>query len=102
LLAAGAIRSFYVVAADEHLLRVIEMIIDLSESNNFYVFESGGLRQYVKPGLFIMMKPINHNEKKHDAVQLENLADVIIEFDGRQFDLKPDGIAITENSWKIK
>lgn len=101
LLEAGAARSFYVVATDDQLIRATEMIMGLAGNNAYYIFESGGLRQFVTPGLFIMMSRAENIEKKADLLGLECLADIRVTFNGNQFDFDINSITINENRWQL-
>jgi len=68
MLAAGASRSFFVMATDEQLVKAIDKIINLNGSDTYYICESGGLRQYVVPGVFIL---VSHHGKIKENKDLQ-------------------------------
>ena len=55
MLAAGARKSFFVMALDEQLPEAMQQVLSIIDHHDFIVCESGGLRNFVSPGLFFMM-----------------------------------------------
>lgn len=54
MLAAGADRSFFIMASDDRLPKAIDTVMELLDEGTFLVCESGGLRQWVEPGEFFI------------------------------------------------
>jgi hypothetical protein len=102
MLAAGADRSFFIMAADEELAGVIERIQSIVGDGAYYICESGGLRRYVNPGLFMIVSCHGEKERKADPFNLKDLADVFITCNGKNIDFDMDSIIIAENRWKLK
>jgi hypothetical protein len=102
MLAAGASRSFFVMATDEQLVKAIDKIINLNGSDTYYICESGGLRQYVVPGVFILVSHHGENQRKQRPSGFTGFPDAMITFDGQQHQFNRNRIIIAENSWKIK
>jgi len=102
MLQAGAQKSFFVMAKDEHVGVAFHEIEKLIPAGSLLVCESGGLRHHVVPGLFFMMKKANGEMIKPDAGKLIKLADQMITFDGEKIDFDPDAIEITDKRWTLK
>jgi hypothetical protein len=102
MLAAGASRSFFVVAAEDRLLAAIQQIIDITGKEVFLICESGGIRRWVEPGLFLMVSRVGQKDKKplsQDHVAYEHIP---ISFDGDDFSFDLNRIIIDDNRWKTK
>lgn len=102
MLAAGAQQSFFVMATDEHLGSAILEICKMAPSKVLLVCESGGLRDWVVPGVFLMMNSTISGIIKSSAEKLKLLADRLITFDGEKIDFDIDTIEITDNRWTLK
>jgi hypothetical protein len=101
-LKAGAQKSYFVMAADERQLEAIEIIRKLNNTNDFYVCESGGLRNWVKPGVFLIVHRTGTSVEKPGIGQLKDLCDRWITFDGNQFDFSTGRLEISHNAWHLK
>jgi hypothetical protein len=102
MLAAGAHQSFFVMTTDEYLGKAISRIITLIAEKSLLVCESGGLRHWVIPGLFLMMNRPGQEEQKSCSTTLKSLADRLIAFDGREMDFDLQSIKIINNRWSIR
>ncbi|MCX6240071.1 MAG: hypothetical protein NTY07_21445 [Bacteroidia bacterium] len=102
MLAAGAQQSFFVMATDKHLSEAIQEVLKILPSNALLVCESGGLRDWIVPGLFFMMNRKDNGLIKPTAEKLKLLADRLITFDGEKIDFELDTIEITGNQWILK
>lgn len=101
MLAAGACQSVFVMAADRHLPEAIEKLFLLSGHDSLIVCESGGLRNYVEPGLFIIVDNPGNMERKPSACKLAPLCDKWVTFDGEMFDFQLSSIEINHMEWSI-
>jgi hypothetical protein len=101
MLAAGAKRSFFVMAADEGLLKAWDIIQRLSGAKAFIIGESGGLRRYLKPGLFIMVGHADENKRKPDPYRYSKMADAFVIHNENDFDFNLNNLVISDNKWKI-
>ena len=54
--------------------------------------ESGGLRKFVRPGIFILCNAKGRVELKEGTDILKSLVDKIVNFDGSKFDFDIDSI----------
>ena len=102
MLKAGAQQSYFVMATDEYLGEVIQNIIRLIPSDALLVCESGGLRDWVVPGVFLMMNRKDNEILKPGTEKLKMLADRLITFDGENIDFEIDTLEITDNQWKLR
>lgn len=102
MLKAGAQQSYFAMATDEHLGEVIQNIFRLIPSDALLVCESGGLRDWVVPGVFLMMNRKDTEILKPGTERLKMLVDRLITFDGEKIDFELDAIEITDNQWKLK
>lgn len=76
MLMAGASKVYYIQCADANLEEAIRVIEPLIAPHEPIVCESAGLRQLVKPGIFIMMSSPENKTGKNE--QLKALADICI------------------------
>jgi len=102
MLKTGAKQSYFAMATDEHLGEVIQNIFRLIPSDALLVCESGGLRDWVVPGVFLMMNRNDTEILKPGTERLKILADRLITFDGENIDFELDAIEINDNQWKLK
>ena len=84
MLIAGAKKVFYIQATDKSLGLAYKKVSELINENSFVVCESGGLRDIIKPAVFIFIKNIDESKIKEKAKHLIPLADGILIFDGKK------------------
>lgn len=102
MLAAGAKRSFFISATEDNLAIALQQTIKLVSEDAFMICESGGLRKWVEPGLFLMVSrngPSAMNSSKRDLIDSEP---IWVHFDGQKFNLDLDRIVIQQKCWKTK
>ena len=100
MLAAGASRSFFIMAADSSLPRAIDAVMGLLDEGTFMVCESGGLRQWVEPDGFFVTT-LKDTEDDKSMLRYSAYPHFRVEFDGRVgFDM--NRIGHTENAWEIE
>jgi hypothetical protein len=101
-LASGAIKSYFVMAADEQLPEVMNIIESLNPIRAFFVCESGGLRKWFIPGVFLLMNRADMDQHKPGTQELRTYCDRWITFDGHQIDFSLDKLEINGNKWHLK
>ncbi len=91
MLKAGANQVFYIMAKQEHLNEAFSYLIpNLQE--RIIVCESGGLHNFIKPGLFLFVnetgKPVTKTEhlQHHPRVVLNNGTDFNLSIESIRFD----------------
>jgi hypothetical protein len=102
LFQAGSKKVYYVQAKDDHLPEVLSYFEKILTPETPVICESGGLRDLIEPGLFLMINKENNNNIKPRAIGYGKLADKWIEFNGENFNFTVDKITFADNEWKIK
>jgi hypothetical protein len=100
MLAAGASRSYFIMAPDENLPLALERIPGVLDGKSFLVCESGGLRKWIAPGIFFVMTR-NGMENRGDMTRFSSFPAIEVVFDGHGTDLDMNRIIISGNSWKL-
>lgn len=98
---AGALQTYFVMARDQQLSEAIHLILNQIPYKVAMICESGGLRQVVDPGVFLMMHKTTGAASKPGDDILPALADRVINFDGNKIDFDINTISYSENKWKI-
>ncbi len=101
-LCAGAKEVYYVQCMDNQLSLVFDKLIKLIPQDSPIICESGGLRQIIKPGIFLMINKKNNHKIKPQALRNRELADKWIEFDEQEFDFNPLNLHFSESGWTIQ
>ncbi len=87
---------------DNQLSLVFDKLIKLIPQDSPIICESGGLRQIIKPGIFLMINKKNNHKIKPQAIRNRELADKWIEFDEQKFDFNPLNLHFSESGWAIQ
>jgi hypothetical protein len=99
---AGARKVYYIQCADNNLGSIIQYIPELSENSiTPVVCESGALRNFIKPGLFILVKCNDTAEIKPEALPLFKNVDKVVSFENNKFDFDFNSINFQNNQWGI-
>lgn len=101
-LLAGAVKSFFVMASDDQLPEAMDVILGLNHADVLFVCESGGLRNWYIPNVFLMMHRAGAEIHKKEALQWRELCDRWITFDGTGIDFSLDDLYILDNSWHLR
>lgn len=101
LLEAGSSHVYYIQVKDEHLMDAFEDVLKYFDTGLPIVCESGGLRKFVKPGLFLLCNRKGKTVFKENTRYLEPLADKWINFDGSEFNFDFQSIFLVNNEWKL-
>lgn len=102
MLAAGAQKSFFVIAKNRQLLEAFSKIQSLTGPNTCLVCESGGLRNYVVPGLYFIAHNTENQNPKSTSKKLESFCNQWINFNGEEFDFSIDRLVLHNNKWSLK
>ena len=95
---AGADPVFYIEAGDSHLSDAFIQTVALCDKEQLLVCESGGLANYIKPGLLVFIQSggeIISEKKEH----VKSLADLVIK--SEEVDLLPDKLKADHGKWMI-
>jgi hypothetical protein len=101
MLDAGADLVLYVQVWDNNLDRVLPIIIENIIPGSAVICESGWARSLVDPGLFLILNRKDDTEIKENVSKFKPLADWWIEFDGDDFDFKPEDLIFENGNWKL-
>jgi hypothetical protein len=99
---AGSKEVYYVQCMDNKLPIVFDKLMKLVSKNSPIICESGGLRQIMKPGVFLIINKTNNKQIKTQAIRDRELADKWIEFDEQEFDFNPNKLQFSESGWTIQ
>jgi molybdenum cofactor guanylyltransferase len=102
LLAAGARRVFWLRVAHEHLEEGAAALLDVVDPEDFLICESNSLRTVVEPEVFLLFHHRDASEVKASARAVDDHADRVVCFDGREFDLAVDDAALCERGWAVR
>jgi hypothetical protein len=102
LLNAGAKEVYYIQTKDCNLPKVMKYLDSLISPVSPILIESGGLRNVIEPGLFLMIENLKNKEIKPNTLKYRNLADLNIEFNGEKFNIDPDKIDFSDKKWVLK
>jgi hypothetical protein len=100
MLNAGAVRSFFICCDEDILPAAIQKILELTDEQTLMVCESGGIRQFVEPGLFFIVDRAGSVGIKLNTQNLLEFENIWLTFDGLHFNLNLNEIVIHHNSWK--
>ncbi len=101
MLVAGAKEVYWIKSKIECLNNAIHELILQLDKNIFIVCESNSLRKVVIPDVFIMIKN-NMSPVKNSASDVINMADTIIESNGKEFtNFNISEIGIKNGKWKF-
>jgi hypothetical protein len=102
MLAAGALKSYFIMTLDENLGKAFKKLLPLIPENSCLVCESGGLRKWVVPGLFLILNNSIVPADKKGIEQLKPLADLWVNINDTDLDQIIDKIEINNNYWNFK
>ncbi len=103
MLKAGANRVFYVqTKTDKALPEVIKNLEYFWTKDVAVVCESGGLRRFVDPGLFVVCRSDQQTEIKPHLKKLESVVDQFILFQDAKFNFDLSRIEFENGKWIVK
>lgn len=101
-LVAGSKDVYYIQCHDDKLHLAFNKLVQYLPVDAPIICESGGLRQLIKPGIFLMINKKNNQNIKPQAIQNKGLADKWIEFDESEFDFNPGNLQFSNSGWSIQ
>lgn len=100
MLHAGAREVFYVQAYDQGIPGALDALRNHIDRESLWVCESGGLPQFVKPGILVLTSLKGRHGEKPAFRDLINHADIVTQFDGRHFTPNPlSKLKPQKNQW---
>jgi len=101
-LIAGSKEVYYIQCLDNKLHLAFNKLVQHLPVDAPIICESGGLRQFIKPGIFLMINKKNNHNIKPKAIKNKDLADKWIEFDDSEFDFNPENLQFSNSGWTIQ
>ena len=98
-LRSGASKVFYIQTTDIHLEEAFSITLKQVNPDQPIVTESAALRKYISPGLYVFIQK-EQEEVKPSALEMKQLADVIVYSDGERYSLNPKSIFFNQ-PWEI-
>lgn len=98
MLQAGAKKVFFVMAKQEHLHKAFKYLQKIL-SLNFIICESGGLQEFVTPGLHFFVKKVGEKIVKTNLLEY---SPIIINNEGKSFDFDIQNIELQNNKFNLK
>lgn len=102
MLEAGASRAFWLRVRKPHLSDGLEALMNRIGENSAIVCESTSARASIEPGLFLIAKHVDCDNRKQSAAVAWDAADRIVSFDGRSFDIDPCALSVSHGRWTLK
>lgn len=102
MLASGARRVYWLRVLRSELADGAADLLTRVPSGWLGVCESNSLREFVEPGLFLMVRGAESTRAKPSARAVAHLADRVVVSDGRSFDLDLDRISVVDGQWVLR
>ncbi len=94
-LKAGAKEVFYVQAFDDALLQLLSFMKETSPDTPI-IIESGGLRKFIKPDIFLILQN-SENPKKDHFIYDDT---IFVTFNNNSFDHNPHNFIFKDGKWQ--
>ena len=101
MLAAGAIRVYLIEVSQNYLQQAAKVLLKTIGHSAICVCESNSLRRVIEPGLFLMLRRKKSRYYKPSAKAVKKLADKIILYDGKNFNINLNDINLLARKWSI-
>ncbi|HOZ29820.1 MAG TPA: molybdenum cofactor guanylyltransferase [Bacteroidales bacterium] len=102
MLYSGAEKVYFIKSEKNKLELAFSELIKNIPKNSIIVCESNYLRQYVKPGLFVLIRNNKDEHLKESYTSTFEFADKNINFKNTNWDFQPERISYHNNEWIIK
>lgn len=98
---AGATRVFFIRTKDAFLNEALDTLFKQIDDKSIIVCESASLRNFMRPGLFLMIRPCAELNIKERARKLFPLADQIIFSEKIEHSKIINSIDLDEKGWRL-
>lgn len=102
MLASGAKQVYWLQVWRKNMEEGIGVLLDIIGDDAVSICESNSLRQFIEPGVFVMVKSCGGGNWKPSAKKVAQYADRIVFFDGNEFNIGLDVIELTNGRWFCK
>ncbi|MBS1197177.1 MAG: fdhD-2 [Proteobacteria bacterium] len=98
---AGAAKVFWLKVRAEHLPEGLAALQSVLPVGAAVVCESTSARQWIQPGVFLVLRKAGDDAMKASCHQLIGLADRVIKFHGNGWDFQPEQCHFAQGRWFI-
>lgn len=98
---AGAKRVFFVRTKDIYMQQALNNLFQIIDKESIIICESASLRNFIQPGLFLLIRSSDESNIKERSRKLFPLADLIIFSDKPDHKKIVDSIEIVQQGWKF-
>lgn len=102
MLQAGASVAYYIQVKDKNLEEAVSFLFQNFHNNIPVICESPSLRNFVLPGVFIIVHRSTLRYPKKDVLNQKAFADLFTYYDGTVFDFDTVRILLKGNNWLLK
>jgi len=99
---AGADQVFWLRVRRAHLQEGVEALLDRIGPDRPVICEGNSPRLVLEPGLFLVSRDRTTTTTKPSAAAVRHHADHTLVFDGQDFDLPLDRVALKEGCWTLR
>jgi len=100
MLKAGASKVLFIEADQEFVYAAFQKALEIIPENSAIICESGSLRRYTIPSLFIMLHT-SDTEPKESSKELLSLADKIFYFEPGHLQIPEKPVVFSNYAWKL-
>jgi hypothetical protein len=100
MLQAGASHVFFIETDREFTLEAYKKLYDFVPGDAAFICESGTLRRYIKPSLFIMLHTVGQ-KPKDSSTDLMEIADKVFFYENGKLDISEKPVVYNNNTWKL-
>ncbi|MFH0896126.1 MAG: hypothetical protein V2A54_16965 [Bacteroidota bacterium] len=100
-LESGAVKAFWLRTRGEFFKEAFEFALKTIGQNQLMICESNHLRNYFKPGAFIMLYNHNAENYKESSLKILDLADIRIDADKDFNSFNSESLNISEKGWSF-
>ncbi len=102
LLEAGAVSVFWLRVLRDHLAEGMTALLKQLPAELPIVCESNSARLVLDPSMFVVVKSGQDDEIKPSCQAVMDQADVVVTYDGKGWDIRPDRCVWAESQWSFK
>lgn len=100
MLAAGASKVLFIEADGEFVYQAFQKALESIPIVSAIICESGTLRRYIKPSLFVILHTLG-TEPKESSKDLMTMADKVFYFESGNLQIPEIPVAYANNRWKL-
>ncbi len=100
MLRAGASKVLFIEAESENVFKAFQKALEFIPLNSAVICESGSLRKFLKPSVFIILHAIG-NEPKISSKELLPLADKIFQFETGKLNIPLNSVFFKNQKWSL-